>query len=185
MTRLVRTYAADQLEVRSEARTIVGIAVPFDSETTIWESGRRYREVVRRGAFRRTLAERGPQRVKVLANHDERSWPIGRAQVLPEDHNGLYAELAVSRTRAGDEALELIRDGALDGLSIGFSPVAQDYQDDLCVRTEIALREISVVAFPAFDGARISAVRASMPPLRRDLARALQNEAYADLRIFL
>jgi uncharacterized protein len=121
----------------------------------------------------------------VLADHNHEKWPIGRAQVLREDPDGLYAELRISRTRDGDEALELIRDGALDGLSIGFEPIAQQHRDDIVVHTEIKLREISVVAWPAYETARISAVRAVMPPVRRDLARARQDEARADLWSYL
>jgi phage head maturation protease len=50
--------------------------------------------------------------------------------------------------------------------------------DDVTVRTEVGLREISAVSFPAYDGARVIAVRnADQPHLliaraRLELARS-------------
>ena len=164
------TYEAD-LEIRGgpEGRTVVGIAVPFDSPTEIREPGRSYTEVFRRGAFARTIAERGPGRIKFLALHDRRKLPLGRAEMLREDSSGLYGEFRVSQTRDGDEALELIRDGALDGLSIGFEPVADGdrwhRQENLLERVEVKLREVSAVWAAAYQGAVIAGIRsAAIPP---------------------
>lgn len=164
---LRRANQAD-LEVRSDGRTIVGIAVPWDQPARVNDGYGPYTEVFRRGAFRKTITERG-ERVKALANHDRRSLPLGRAHTLREDGAGLYTELRVSKTRAGDEVLELVRDGALDSFSIGFAGVKDRQGPDGTVeRTEVRLDEVSVVAFPAYDGAQIAGVReASVPDLRR------------------
>lgn len=162
---LTRTFSAD-LELRGDdGRTVVGIAAPFGEVIDLG----RYREVLRHGAFARTIAERGAASVKFLAVHNDRQLPLGRATLLREDTSGLYAELRVSKTQAGDEALELIRDGALDGLSIGFNSVpATDRwnQDRTHVeRTEVRLHEISAVPFPAYPSARVAAVRSHVIPL--------------------
>lgn len=161
---ITRAHLAD-LEVRSDGRTIHGLAVPFDEPTLIVEAGRQYTEVFRRGAFARTIATRGPAKVKLLAVHDRQSLPIGRAETLVEDARGLLGTFRVSKTAAGDEVLELVRDGALDSLSIGFRPIpAGDRwsRDRSTVeRTEVALAEVSVVAWPAYSGAVIEAVRST------------------------
>lgn len=172
---LYRAHPAD-LEVRSTGRTIVGLAVPFDVPARVSDGSHRYTEVFRRGAFARTIAERGPTRVKSLVMHDRQRLPIGRAEVLREDPNGLYAELRVSKTDFGDQVLELVRDGALDGLSIGFQPVPHGdrWSNDqtTCERIEVRLREISIVDSPAYDDALISAVRAeAAPQVSADVAR--------------
>lgn len=153
------------LEIRSDVtgRTIHGIAVPYDKPAEIRDERRSFVEVFRRGSFARTIAERGPQRVKALANHQYRVLPIGRASMLREDAAGLYAELKISRTEQGDEVLELVRDGALDALSIGFMSVKggdrwNDRQNSV-ERVEVRLNEISVVAFPAYADALIGGVR--------------------------
>ena len=159
MSVLWRSFAPDTLAVREDQRTIIGVAVPFNTPTEVADYGDTYREQFAAGAFARTIAERGPNRVKLLLQHDDRRLPIGRAVALTETPSGLLAELAVSRTPDGDMALELARDGTLDGLSIGFQPVAQTRSGDLVTRTEVKLREISLTGFPAYDTARVQAIR--------------------------
>lgn len=157
--RLHRATAAD-LEVRADGRTVVGIAVPFNQPAQIRDQSGAYAETFRRGAFARTIAERAGK-VKFLAMHDGNKLPLGRAEVLREDTAGLYAEFLVSKTTAGDEALELIRDGALDALSIGFRPIRDNWSTDrsTCERVEVRLDEVSAVPFPAYEAAAIAGVR--------------------------
>lgn len=169
--RLTRATPAD-LEVRGDGRTVVGIAVPFDAPTPIRDVSGSYTETFRRGAFARTIRERG-DKVKFLAQHDRRSLPLGRARVLREDTAGLYAEFRVSATTAGDDALELIRDGALDALSIGFRPVRDRWSADRSEveRLEVRLDEVSAVSFPAYESALIAGVRSGLPTIPAEVAR--------------
>ncbi len=172
---LTRTSHAD-LEVRGgDGRTVVGIAMPFDEPANIVEpSGQRFVETFRRGAFARTIRERG-DRVKFLAQHNRQAMPLGRATLLREDTQGLYGEFRVSKTTAGDEVLELVRDGALDGLSVGFAPLSNGDRWNATrsevERLEVALREVSAVTFPAFAGAGIAGVRSAVPVLTIPQAR--------------
>jgi phage head maturation protease len=72
---LNRGWAAD-IDVRSDGRTVSGIAVPFDEPTRVTDmSGPPYLEQFTRGAFARTIAERGA-RVKFLLMHDRHQLPI-------------------------------------------------------------------------------------------------------------
>jgi HK97 family phage prohead protease len=153
------------LEIRSDGRTLAGIAVPFGTAARVRDGrGPAYDEQFAHGAFTRTIVERG-DRVKLLIQHDRTTLPIGRATLLREDAAGLYGEFRVSATRAGDETLELLRDGALDGLSIGFRGITQTGDTRRGVtRTEVRLDEVSVVSFPAYDAARVSAVRTADAP---------------------
>ena len=165
-SRVVRAFTSS-LELRSDGRTLVGIAVPFSTWTEIRDLYGTYEEQVLRGAFARTIAERGPSRVKFLAQHDSAAFPIGRTISLREDVNGLSAEFRVAQTPRGDEALQLVKEGALDGLSIGFRPVRDSWSADGTQRTilEAALAEISLVNFPAYEKATVTAVRAASTPL--------------------
>ena len=124
---LRRAVVSADLQVRDDGagRVITGYAVPFDEPTTIHAPGGTYTEVFRKGSFARTISERGAQRVKVFALHNSRDLPLGRAELLREDDAGLFVELRLSATQAGDEVLALVRDGALDGMSIGFRPVRE------------------------------------------------------------
>lgn len=164
--RSTRAFPTD-LEIRGgDGRTIVGIAAPFDSPAQIADMGGRYTETITRGAFARTIAERGAAKVKLLVQHEARSLPIGRATTLREDAAGLYGEFRISATERGDEVLELVRDGALDGLSIGFRVIRDKWSPDHSIRNllEARLDEVSVVNFPAYESARIEAVRAELAP---------------------
>lgn len=177
MAELLFRSTPSDLEV-SAGRTIVGIAVPFGQWATVSDDGgrTRYDESFRRGAFKRTIDERGPERVKAMVMHDRGRLPIGRASVLREDAAGLYAELKISRTEFGDEILELVRDGALDALSIGFTPDRHgevwDARRSKVERTSVRLREISVVDVGAYPDALIAGVRAlAVPSLSVEAAK--------------
>lgn len=158
--KLFRTSSAD-LVIRSDGRTVSGIAVPYDTPAEIRELGSSYTEVFRKGAFERTIRERGPARCKFLVQHQRERLPVGRATKLEERDDGLYAEFYVSRTAAGDELLTLIRDKAVDGLSIGFVPIRSSWSRDrqTCERTEVKLLEVSATAWPCYDNAAITGVR--------------------------
>jgi HK97 family phage prohead protease len=116
------------------------------------------------GAFRASLARRGPRRVRMLWQHDP-ARPIGVWTRLGEDRTGLFAEgrLALD-TQGGREAFVLIAAGALDGLSIGFRTQRAVRERGRPGRrlAEIDLWEISVVTFPMQDGARLD-LRADGP----------------------
>jgi uncharacterized protein len=157
---LSRAYVSD-IEVRadSDGRTVAGIVVPFGRTALVSDGGAPYSEGFERGAFAKTIRERG-DRVKLLSQHESRSNPLGKASLLREDSVGLYGEFRVSRTTAGDEALALARDGALDSFSVGFTPIKHVRRDRVTWRTEVGLREASLVTFPSYEDARIEAVRA-------------------------
>ncbi len=125
-----------------------------------------YNEIVAKGAFARTLAawkEQG-RSPAMLWMHDA-SQPIGVWTSLCEDRNGLAVEgrLALS-TQKGGEACELLRMGALTGLSIGYRVVSSrvDSARRARVLTEIELFEISLVTFPANEAARVDGIKS--PP---------------------
>lgn len=141
------------LEEREDGRTLTGVVMPYGTEAKIGS----YTETFRRGAF----ADADPAQVPLLAQHDRDRLPIGRATSFAEDDAGLTAELRVSQTAAGDDVLALIRDGAVTGLSVGFVPVENAWNTarTRVERVRARLVELSVTAFPAYEGAQILAVR--------------------------
>ena len=153
-----RSYTLDlQIREDGEGRTIFGIAVPYDKEQRV---GSEMVEVFRKGAFAEVI--KAAHRVKLLRNHDVNN-PIGRATVLRETDQGLYAEFKISRTREGDDALELVKDGALDQLSIGFQPIKNRKRTDGVIeRLKAHLAEVSLVTFGAYgDAAAVAGVRSA------------------------
>lgn len=131
------------------------------------------RDVVAAGAFSASLARRGAAGVRMLWQHDPAE-PVGRWLSLAEDARGLRVEgrlnLAVQRARELDA---LLREGGLDGLSIGFRTVRSTPERGGLRRLHsVDLWEISLVTFPLLPGARIAAKAESAPrvvPLAADL----------------
>jgi len=143
-----RTFTPD-IEVRSsgDGRTIYGILVPFGTPKEV-EYG--LIEQFRYGAFDHQLAD--PARVRLTRNHMVHGGTlIGRATLLRNDQKGLYGELRVSKTLAGDETLELIKDGALRELSIGFRERQNKrLPGGITERVTADLREVAVVLEGAY-----------------------------------
>jgi len=131
-------------------------------------------DMVMKGAFAGSLARRGVRRIPMLFQHDPAE-PVGIWQELREDAFGLYARgRLIPDVARGRELLALVREGAIDGLSIGFKTVKARVEPRTRVRRlhEVELWEISIVTFPLLAGARVRAVKAlsSPAPTRRTRA---------------
>lgn len=118
-------------------------------------------DVVMAGAFRDSLRKRGADRVKMLWQHDPAE-PIGAWLAIEEDSRGLKVKgrlnLEVARAR---EILALMREGQIDGLSIGFRTqrATQDRKTGLRQLHKLDLWEISLVTFPMLPQARVTAMK--------------------------
>jgi HK97 family phage prohead protease len=116
----------------------------------------------------------------MLWMHDSTT-PIGLWLSLKEDANGLAVQGRLAlRTQKGSEAYELLKMGALTGLSIGYRVVASriDAARKARVLTDVDLFEISVVTFPANEAARVDEVK--MPDAGRALALRRELRAAAE-----
>lgn len=121
-------------------------------------------DVVEMGAFTKSLMRKKPNQIKMLFQHDTKE-VIGVYNELREDKNGLYVEgqLALG-TQKGREVYELMKMGAIDGLSVGYRVDQKGYHyDDKSKRRhlkEVDLMEISAVTFPMNPKARVRMVKA-------------------------
>ncbi len=138
-------------------------------------------DMIASGAFSRSLDRRGASGIRMLFQHDP-AQPIGVWTSLREDATGLRVEGRIATaSQRGREVLELMRAGALDGLSIGFRTVRAQSQKSSGLRriVEADLWEISVVTFPMLPGARIDAVKSARSglPTLREFERWLVRDA--------
>jgi HK97 family phage prohead protease len=119
---------------------------------------------MRKGAFAKTIADRG-DKIKIQFNHgmDPRfgELPLGRIDTIIERDDGLYVEAQLSKTSTNDDLIELINDGAIDGMSIRFSVIRDEWDDEdenaLPMRTitEAALFEVGPVVWPAYEATSV------------------------------
>jgi uncharacterized protein len=138
------------------------------------------KDMVERGAFAKSLRTRGAAGIRMLFQHDPNE-PIGAWQEIREDQRGLFVKGKLTQGVAkARETLELMREGALDGLSIGFRTIKAKSESATGVRRilEADLWEISVVTFPMLPGARVQAVKAARRfPTVRQFEHWLRRDA--------
>ena len=120
-------------------------------------------DVIERGAFLKSLKRRKPQNVKLLYQHKS-DMPIGVFDEIREDEHGLVVKGRLAlKTQAGAEAYELLKMGALDGLSIGFrvnpKEVSYDKRGNKRIIKEVDLMEVSLVTFPMNPQATVRSVK--------------------------
>lgn len=168
---LYRSFAPD-LEVMTRAkggdgRTISGIAVPYGIPVQI---DPHLREQFARGAF--SAQTRAPHRIPFSRDHLPLGGTlIGKTMLLRDDAAGLYGEWRVSNTPAGEETLELVKDGVLSELSIGFREGSnRRLPGGVTERVTASLFEVAVVLEGAYgELAAATGVR------RAGVASALSN----------
>ena len=135
------------------------------------------KDVVMPGAFADSLKARAAKNVRLLWQHDPAA-PIGRWLSIAEDRRGLRVRgrlnLAVERAR---DVHALMREGAVDGLSIGFRVERARAERPTGLRRleKLDLWEISVVTFPMLPGARVEAVKAGSPGLALTIRRTARR----------
>jgi hypothetical protein len=128
-------------------------------------------DVIEEGAFAKSLTKRGAKGIKLLWQHNMDE-PIGVFEMIEEDRKGLKVKgrLAMG-TQRGREAYELMKMGALDGLSIGYrvEPKGMRWDESSKKRylSEVDLMEISAVTFPMNPKARVSAVKGADMTVRQ------------------
>ena len=137
-----------------DSRTIEGLAVPYERETKL---GSGYYETIAADAYQ---PDGGVGHVKLLWRHGE-VIGVGTATSGPD---GVTIHARLSQTSAGDDAYQLVKDCAVDSLSIGFMPLEYeetwDDDDNLHVRQKlIDIKEVSLVPWPAYDDAKVTKVR--------------------------
>jgi HK97 family phage prohead protease len=133
--------------VETEERTIVGLAVPYGQEIDLTGNTKERFEA---GAIQ-TIED-----VKLFYGHEE---PIGKVLEGRDTEEGFEIVARISDTVRGNEVYTLLQDGVLNRFSVGFFPVKDRKEGQTIVRELVDLKEVSVVPFPAFEGAKITEVR--------------------------
>lgn len=136
-------------------RTITGIAVPWDTVATVSDGTK---VSFSRGAF--DVNQKAP---KLIENHDLTQLR-GTVTELADSAEGLLFTATFAKTAAANDAIELIKAGAYDSVSVGAVPTKFKYDKNGVMQVQAAdIAEISLVAMPAFKDAVITEIAASEP----------------------
>ena len=113
--------AAAEGETAAPARTIEGVAVPYNTVAVV-SGGEKVMFLP--GSL--PVDGKAP---RLLENHDG-SKIIGVVTARNSDDEEMRYTARISATKAGDDVIELVKDGALDAVSVGVDPVEASYNDD-------------------------------------------------------
>lgn len=135
-------------------------------------------DIVLPGAFSKSIAS-GQRSIKMLWQHDAHK-PIGKWNIVADDEKGIRVEGVFAQTIRGQEAKELVKMGAIDGLSIGYKVIEADYDNNgNRLIKEAELWEISVVTFPMNESATITGIKAADMLTKTGLERTLRAAGYS------
>ena len=164
-----------------EKRIATGYAAKFNSYS---EDLGGYREVVRAGAFRKTLND-GPD-IAAVWNHNM-DIVVGRVSsgtlILSEDADGLPAEIHFGDSPEAISKFESIKRGDVYQMSFRFRVIKDrwttDENKDLDLREllEVQLYEVSPVVFPAYKASSIGvrSIEETTDDLESSLTRAIKR----------
>jgi HK97 family phage prohead protease len=185
VTGIVRRAYPVHLEARAKdgasgVSTVSGYASVVEEPYEMWDFLGSYAEVVRTGAFTKTLSET-PQ-VQLLLNHGGLAMAYTKAGTLrlSEDSTGLHMEADVTAARSDvQDMLLALEDGSVDEMSFAFRVTRQmwspDYDQRDILEVDLHRGDVSVVNFGANPATSVQpALRAAdFDKLGDDDARAL------------
>lgn len=164
----------ERIEVKFAADAIDAVTGEFKGYGAIFGNLDSHGDVIEPGAFKRSLGEwKSKSRLPAMKlmhgsalNPFADDLPIGKWTKMEEDARGLYVEGKLSGldTDHGRRIHGLMKDGALDGLSIGYQ--VKQFTPGIDAETRrrlehLNLREVSLVDDPSNERARITAVKSA------------------------
>lgn len=148
-------FAVDVEAAAGEAptRTISGVAAPYGISAQVSDG-----TSVQFAPGSLPVDGKAP---KLFMYHDS-SQPVGLVTSRTETPEGMLFSAKIADTVAGNEALQLAKEGVLDNVSVGVDVLTSTRAEDgTIIITSAVWRELSLVPIPAFSGATITDVAAS------------------------
>ncbi len=152
----------------------------FDGAASVYNVIDLHGDVIAPGAFDQTLKDKGDQRA-LLYQHDPHR-PIGLAKFTDSPSALLTQGTPNGEVNDAREAMALVRQGAIKGLSIGFDIRADRWEGGVRVIEEIDLWEVSIVTWPANPLANITQAKSMTDTLAELRAKATVAEAACNLK---
>ena len=165
-----------------------GRAVPYDTFADIGY----FLEQHAAGSFTKSTKAGTGKGLPLLLFHDNRSFPIGKADSWRHDDGGMDGVWKLNDSAQAQRAARAADDGELVGLSVGFQPIRSDWEYvedwnpdlgpehmDRCTRIESRLIEVSMTPTPAFSDAGVTLVRTAFSLANRAAMRTKPPQVQA------
>ena len=141
-----------------EEMVITGYPIVFEEETII---GNQFKEIIKRGA----LDGVNLNDTRLLVNHSNERIPLARTpktMTLTVDNKGLRMVATLPETEEGKSVFEAVKRGDLTGMSFAFTVENDGQTFNHETRTRVINKidkifEVSIVNYPAYDEAMVSA----------------------------
>jgi HK97 family phage prohead protease len=182
--REVRFISKSELRAAGDAAKMVieGYAAVFDAPAELYrEPGYSVTEVIRKGAFTRTLSEGAD--VRCLFNHDD-NIVLGRSKSktmeMRQDDHGLFYSCELPATTAARDLYESIKRGDVDQCSFSFYAAGQkrtsetDADGNVTILRELLdldLFDVSPVTYPAYPQTSVAARAAEVAAECADIVK--------------
>lgn len=167
----------EHIQVKFAPSEIDSVTGEFKGYGAVFGNIDSHGDVIMPGAFAETLAEWASKgrlpamklmhgsAINIFTGDDI---PIGKWTSMKEDSRGLYVEGKISGldTDYGRRIHALMKDGVLDGLSIGYRPKKASAGKNGAKRQldSVLLREVSLVDEPSNDKSRVTSVKNEFNP---------------------
>ena len=166
------SFDVKSFETEDGQRKFSGYANTFDHKD-------RAGDITQQGAFAKSIKEHIASNTKpLMLMHHDTSRPVGVWEKLVEDAKGLYVEGRLTKgVRDADEAYALLKDGALNSMSIGYKTINEEYDRSKGANLlhEVKLFEISLVSIPANEQSTVVSVKSDATVDTRALEKALRD----------
>lgn len=117
-----KMFDCELKDVDRKTRTVKGYFAAFNTKDADGD-------VIRPGAFAKTIAENGPAsthpRIKHILNHNPYQ-PLGKLKSLTEDAHGLLYESEIGTHQLGDDFLKMVESGLISEHSIGYRVIKEE-----------------------------------------------------------
>lgn len=186
----VRSFDFEARGQSSDGRTLEGYAAIFNSQTRIRDFQGEFDEVIRPGAFRRSLETRKPV-LQWDHGKDPRigTAPIGAIEDLHEDERGLFVRARLFDHPDIERVRMAIAAKAVNGMSFRFGVADKGDtwtrragEPDLREIRDADVHELGPVVFPAYSGTSVG-VRSLLAQLDPSEHRVLIHELAAEVRL--
>ena len=139
----------------SDGKVIHGIAAPYGDWNPVNGA---YLEQFTKSSFKRSI-DRSGDSIPLLVGHDHAEMPVGKPVNWTHSERGLECDWELANSKQAVELRDLINDGQLNNLSVGFIPDPKSDQIDnsgqvrKVSRVNARLLEVSLVSVGSAEGA--------------------------------